>query len=167
MEESKDHFIVIDLQEQKCQLYALVLTPLKRIFSMLSRIMQLWYFGITAHRVLPKCFCAENNDWYCEEMRNLHVGMSSGIVKKVKKGSNLMIKETNLFSMAVEFKETQCHACFLLQRNGLMEDADFTPYLFTCERKRDEILNYFQRHVKWFANVNNQSAIKIEYACYV
>ena len=92
--------------------------------------------------------CAEDKDRYREEMRNIRLGMSSGVVKKVKKGSNLMIKETNLFSMDIEFKETPCHAWFLLQRNGLIEDADFTPYLFTCERKRDEIVSYFQRHVK-------------------
>ena len=93
-------------------------------------------------------FCSEDKDRYPEEMRNLRSGMSSGVVKKLKKGPNLMIGQTTLFSMEVEFKQTPCHAWFLLQQNGLMEDADITPYLIRCERKRDEIVSYFQRHVK-------------------
>ena len=77
----------------------------------------------------------------------------------MKKGPNIMIGQTTLLSMEVEFKQTPCHAWFLLQRNGLMEDADFTPYLFRCERKRDEILTFLQRQHKWVVidGFNDQS----------
>ena len=82
-------------------------------------------------------FCSEDKDQYRDEMRNLRSGMSSGVVKKVKKGPNLKIGQTTLFTMEIEFKENLCHAWFLLQRNGLIEDADYTPYFFRSERKRN------------------------------
>ena len=90
-------------------------------------------------------FCSEDKDQYCQEMRNLRSGVRNGQVKKVKKGASLTVGQSSLFTMEVEFKDNPCHAWFLLQQNGLIEDADFTPYFFKSEQKRDELVSYLQK----------------------
>ena len=48
-----------------------------------------------------------------------------------------------------------CHAYMLLQRNGLFEDADYTPYFFKSKTTRDEVLEWMQqsRATAWRHNI--------------
>ena len=90
-------------------------------------------------------FRIEDNDEYHVELRNLRRQVRSGVVTTVKAGLDLSVAGTNLHVMEVTYAGVQCGPNMLLRKEGKVEDADVTPYLFKSEHSRNMAVRYIVR----------------------
>ena len=90
-------------------------------------------------------FLIEDNDEYHVELRNLRRQVRSGVITTVKAGLDLSVGGTNLHVMEVTYAGVQCGPNMLLRKEGKVEDADVTPYLFKSENSRNMAVRYIVR----------------------
>ena len=90
-------------------------------------------------------FLIEDNDEYHVELRNLRRQVRSGVITTVKAGLDLSVGGTNQHVMEVTYAGVQCGPNMLLRKEGKVEDADVTPYLFKSENSRNMAVRYIVR----------------------
>ena len=83
--------------------------------------------------------CVEN------EIKNMRKHFREGEIVDVKAGEEFQINGTALYPLDMKICNVPCHAYMLLRRNGLFEDAEYTPYFFKSRTTRDEVLEWMQR----------------------
>lgn len=79
------------------------------------------------------------------EMENIREGLLSGSVKEVKAGENFvidgMLEGECLYTMLVKFSDEQCPSWMMLRQRGLLDDMQWTPYMFVKSNTRDAIIS--------------------------
>ena len=87
-------------------------------------------------------FIESDTAQFQEEMQNLERGVRRRFITSVTAGGPITIDGTILFPMHVRFENAPCYPYMLLRRRGMIDDADFTPYLFPSQQRRDEIVAF-------------------------
>lgn len=87
-------------------------------------------------------FIESDTAQFREEMQNLERGVRRRSITAVTAGGPITIGGTQLFPMHVRFDNAPCYPYMLLRRRGLIDDADFTPYFFPSQQRRDEIVAF-------------------------
>ena len=81
------------------------------------------------------------------EMENIREGLLIGSVKEVKAGENFvidgMLEGECLYTILVKFSDPdkQCPSWMMLRQRGLLDDMQWTPYLFAKSDTRDAFLS--------------------------
>jgi hypothetical protein len=70
----------------------------------------------------------------------IHIGCRIGHISDIRAGKVFVFEGRELWPLDVFFVGSPCHPYSLLRQNGLIDDADFTPYFFTSKDKRDQAL---------------------------
>ncbi len=81
-----------------------------------------------------------------QEMEILIMQMKTGKIVRVNRGLVVDVKGTLLYPVEFEVKHVQCPAYFLVAKKGLIDHLHMTPYFFRSENKRDEIIDYINKH---------------------
>ena len=87
----------------------------------------------------------QDNAQYKQEIKNMRKHFREGKIVDVKAGEEFQINGSALYPLDMKMRDLPCHAYMLLRRNGLFEDADYTPYFFNCKTTRDQVLEWMQR----------------------
>ena len=87
----------------------------------------------------------QDNAQYKQEIKNMRKHFREGKIVDVKAGEEFQINGSTLYPLDMKMRDLPCHAYMLLRRNGLFEDADYTPYFFNCKTTRDQVLEWMQR----------------------
>ena len=87
----------------------------------------------------------QDNAQYKQEIKNMRKHFREGKIVDVKAGEEFQINGSALYTLDMKMRDLPCHAYMLLRRNGLFEDADYTPYFFNCKTTRDQVLEWMQR----------------------
>ena len=82
----------------------------------------------------------EDNTVCKGELINLCSQLCSGIITSVSAGENLVIDDAVLQTMEVQFATAKCVSYVLLRRQGNLEHADITRYLFKGKNCRDNAM---------------------------
>ena len=87
----------------------------------------------------------QDNAQYKQEIKNMRKHFREGKIVDVKAGEEFQINGSALYPLDMKMRDLPCHAYMLLRRNGLFEDAEYTPYFFNCKTTRDQVLEWMQR----------------------
>ena len=87
----------------------------------------------------------QDNAQYKQEIKNMRKHFREGKIVDVKAGEAFQINGSALYPLDMKMLDLPCHAYMLLRRNGLFEDAEYTPYFFNCKTTRDQVLEWMQR----------------------
>ena len=93
----------------------------------------------------------QDNAQYKQEIKNMRKHFREGKIVDVKAGKEFQINGSALYPLDMKMRDLPCHAYMLLRRNGLFDDAEYTPYFFKSKTTRDEVLEWMQRWpATWF-----------------
>jgi len=81
-----------------------------------------------------------DNDAFRQEVVNLKKNINRGVISAISAGEPITINGTDLFPVDLMFDDQPCYPYMLLRRNGLIDDADNTPYFFTSKGKCDQVI---------------------------
>ena len=87
----------------------------------------------------------QDNAQYKQEIKNMRKHVREGKIVDVKAGKEFQINGSTLYPLDMKMRDLPCHAYMLLRRNGLFEDAEYTPYFFNCKTTRDQVLEWMQQ----------------------
>ena len=97
-----------------------------------------WHHG----QILFDYLTRDDQKPYHRELKNIRNQLRRGSVTTVKSGALITVNGVKLFTMEVTFQNQTCYPYLLVQRRGLSEDADYTPYFFISEKSRDNAVQY-------------------------
>ena len=83
----------------------------------------------------------EDQQQWRTEMNVIRTHVQAGHVTAVAAGETLTVQGNVFYPMHVTFKE-KCLPYMVLRRRGRMDDADYTPYLFTDEQSRNNAVQF-------------------------
>ena len=89
-------------------------------------------------------FKLEDQQLYQTELLNIRRQLRSGVIEEVKAGDDFVHGNVRLYPMLVKF-QTECPAHFLLQKRGLIDDLDYTPYYFKGQNARNKALAFITK----------------------
>ena len=87
----------------------------------------------------------DDQEPYHRELKSIRNQLRRGSVTTVKGGALITMNGIKLFTMEVTFQNQTCYPYMLVQKRGLFEDADCTPYFFTSEKSRDNAVQYINK----------------------
>ena len=87
----------------------------------------------------------QDNAQYKQEIKNMRKHFREGKIVDVKAGEEFQINGSALYPLEMKMRDLPCQAYMLLRRNGLFEDAEYTPYFFNCKTTHDQVLEWMQR----------------------
>ena len=87
----------------------------------------------------------QDNAQYKQEIKNMRKHFREGKIVDVKAGEEFQINGSALYPLDMKMRDLPCHAYMLLRRNGLFEDADYTPYFFKSKTTCDEVLGWMRQ----------------------
>ena len=87
----------------------------------------------------------QDNAQHKQEIKNMRKHFREGKIVDVKAGEEFQINGSTLYPLDMKMRDLPCHAYMLLRRNGLFEDAEYTPYFFNRKTTRDQVLEWMQR----------------------
>ena len=75
------------------------------------------------------------------EMNVIRTHIQAGHATAVAAGETLIVQGNVFYPMHVTFK-VKCWPYMVLRQRGRVDDADYTPYLFTDERSRNNVVQF-------------------------
>ena len=103
-----------------------------------SAILIYFFMNIEDGGSFDYCTCDKGIEGACEGVK---LGCTVGGVSDIRPGEVFVFEGVKLWPMDVFFVGAPCHPYMLLRENGLVDDADYTPYFFVSRKKRDSALD--------------------------